>query len=616
WRPRSGPFEPEWSGRPVVEQRAGLYDESGRLTGALVFDYGLGPVYQALDRLRIGDNGASTLVTRGGAPAASPDLVVVSRPVGGTPWTVVTSAQRSDFLARLRWVSRLTLLLALGTAFLIVVIVTRLVRRLLRPVDELSRAAGAYARGELETRVERSGSGEVAELALAFNAMADSLEQRTEDLRQRVRELTAVQAVNEAALRRLARQDIARACLEAAVRGLSFERGALFWVDRSRAEAVGTCGVGLEGLGLTEEALRAVRVPLDGGGVLAYAARSRAPVLVDDARSDPRCDPGLTELFQARSFCAAPVLSGGEVIAVLCLSCPSSERPLPPSRLPSVALFAGAAGLALENARLFEAALDSEARYRTAVENSPDAVVGLDQALRVTLWNRRAEALFGYQPSEAQGHELDLVLDADSYQALARRVETTGSARQVEAGGRARDGRRLSLVVSWTGRDAGPRAPREWFVVIQDVTEKKKLQAQLLQAEKMTAVGSLVAGIAHELNNPLAAVSGFAELLQDLPGTDHEREDMRLLHASAMRCRDIVLGLLQFTRKSPSETRRVELNQAAQATLALVEYRLIRSEAIEVEMDLDPARPAAALDFQKLQQVLVNLIANAADALA
>jgi PAS domain S-box-containing protein len=257
----------------------------------------------------------------------------------------------------------------------------------------------------------------------------------------------------------------------------------------------------------------------------------------------------------------------------------------------------------------------SEERYRGAVENHPHAVVSLDQNLRVTLWNRRAEALFGYQPTEAFGRSLSFVLADKDFERLTRQVETEGSVRNGEAAGVTRDGRRLDLTVSWTGQGS-PQGAREWFVVLQDETEKKRLHAQLIQAEKLSAVGTLIAGVAHELNNPLAAVMGYAEMILHYPHADpEEKEDLRQLGASARRCKDIVQGLLSFVRQGKTVRQRISLNYLVHATIGLLEYRLVKAEGITLDIQLDGRTPHVAGDFSRLQQILVNLLTNAADAM-
>ena len=463
---------------PVVRYGTPLRDETGRLRGALVFTASLGPVYESLGRLHVGVSGRSFLSAR--QPGALyEDLASQRRErltsavlIPGTPWSVVTVVDRSDFLAPLAWVSTLTFFLALLASALLVLIITRQVRILLRPLQELAEASQAYAGGDLGARVSVSGPGEVAALAESFNVMADRLKARTEDLLQRVRELTALHGINDAALRQLGRDAIGKACLEAAVQGLGFEQGILYWVNEKRGEIVGAGVCGMESVGLTEKEVRSRRIAFDSGDILAQVARERNTILIEDARSDPRCDPEFSARIEEISFCAAPIVARDKVIAILRLSAPLSQPAIPAHKVRSLSLFSGAAGLALENAGLLDAIFESEARYRTAVEHSPHAVVGLDKNFRITLWNRRAETLFGYQPAEALGRTLAVVFGEKTYGRLQRQVETEGAIHQAEAAGAARDGRRLALNLSWTGQSAGAHGARDWFVVLQDETEK------------------------------------------------------------------------------------------------------------------------------------------------
>lgn len=605
---------PGRAGAPVLEARQGLYDEKGRLRGALVFRWSLARVLGQLARLKIGETGRSYLLRDGvpiarGAGSAPGPVLSARRELAGTRWSVWTVVRRAEFLDRLRWLGRLSVLLAACTMAVLALVVTRLVRALLRPLGALAEAAGAYAAGDLGVRVDAEGPGEVAALGRAFNDMAESLRQRTEDLEQRVRELTALQAMNEGVLRRLGRREIARLCLESAAKGLGFSRGALYWIDERAEEAVGECVVGA-GAPLDEAAVYRRRVAFEACRELAESLRTRAAVHVGRT-----AEPALLPGNSAAGYGVVPILGRERVLAVMAVEGCAGAGPQPAQRLREASLFGGAVGLAIENSSLLEELVRSESRYRTAVENAPDSVIGLDQNLRVTLWNRRAEALFGYQPTEAYGRTLEFLFAPGAYAGLARRLETEGSLRQAEAAGRTRDGRALDLSVSWAGQSGGAGAAREWFVVIQDETAKKRVHAQLLQAEKMSAVGTLLASVVHELNNPLQGVIAFAEFLGDLPATAEQREDLRMLRHSAFRCVDIVQGLLSFARKGTTERHRVPLNRVVEAALALYEYRLAKSERVALEVELDPAKPEVAGEFRKLEQVLVNLLNNALDSL-
>ncbi|MEO8295013.1 MAG: ATP-binding protein [Gemmatimonadota bacterium] len=153
-------------------------------------------------------------------------------------------------------------------------------------------------------------------------------------------------------------------------------------------------------------------------------------------------------------------------------------------------------------------------------------------------------------------------------------------------------------------------------ILIEDVTEQRKLESQVIQNEKLAAVGQLVSGVAHELNNPLTSIAGLAEFLVEhsQPGAK-EREHLRIIHEQADRAGRIVRDLLTFARKGGHEKIRVNVNDVVSRTTALMQYDL-RLRAIEFEHRLDPDIPAVLADPYELQQVVLNLITNASQAVA
>ncbi|MFP3975951.1 MAG: ATP-binding protein [Dehalococcoidia bacterium] len=151
-------------------------------------------------------------------------------------------------------------------------------------------------------------------------------------------------------------------------------------------------------------------------------------------------------------------------------------------------------------------------------------------------------------------------------------------------------------------------------LVEQRTSELKESQEQLLQSEKMAAVGQMVSGVAHELNNPLMAISATVELMQQYVEDETVRNDLEALHSDTERAIAIVRNLLSFARKRKPQREQISVNEAIRSVVNLRSYEA-SLEDIEIIQNLDDSNPSVTADFQQLQQVFLNILTNAEQAM-
>jgi len=283
---------------------------------------------------------------------------------------------------------------------------------------------------------------------------------------------------------------------------------------------------------------------------------------------------------------------------------------------------AGYLAIAIQNARLYASLEQKIAQYErlkdfneNIVESINVGVLAVDLEDKIESWNSQMEVMYAVPRWQALSHPLGEIFPSDFMQEFYRLRQSPGIHNLYKFRLAAPTGETRTVNVA-----IAPLVTKKFSVVgrliiMDDITERVELEAQLSQADKLSSVGLLAAGVAHEVNTPLAVISSYAQMLsKQLQGDQTKSALLDKITRQTFRASEIVNNLLNFSRTSATEFAEVDLNRVILDTLNLLEHQL-KSAKIRIDEDLSSQLPMIHGNTGRLQQVFLNLFLNAKDAM-
>ena len=268
--------------------------------------------------------------------------------------------------------------------------------------------------------------------------------------------------------------------------------------------------------------------------------------------------------------------------------------------------------------RQTEELVKSEAKYRSLVENAEDFIFTVDPNGRFLSMNSFTSKFFTARTEDHIGKGLSSLFSEEMTQRLQQLMHTVFQSKKSirKESGFILDGAKIFLDSNMVPLRNERGEVISVLCIARDITENKKIERHLIHTEKLASVGTLAAGVAHEINNPLGVILGFCDLmLRKKDKTSQDYKDLKIIERQGLHCKEIVENLLGFVRTGEENGhRQADLNQCLEDTIKIARHRF-EKEGIALSLEFSNTIPLVKGHSRKLQQVFLNLINNAADAM-
>ncbi len=364
--------------------------------------------------------------------------------------------------------------------------------------------------------------------------------------------------------------------------------------------------------------LAGLRIPVN-ASAMGHVIRAGGSWSVEDATAHvdlvhptwfERVEPPL------RGMAVLPVQRRGDRIGAVAIAS-TRTRTFTSLELQRVEAMADLVSVALANAEMFESMRQAEWRFRTLFRAAPDAVLTVLQTTgRVREANDAVREVFGVEPHQIVGRQFSDMLAPNDRSILEAALGKAHAGQPARVEVRIVTPDFQSRVVALAASRLPEADPPSVLLIGRDMTQERELRVRLMESDRLAAVGELVAGVAHEVNNPLSSISAFAQLLlRDSDLSAQQRESIEVIRGETVRASQVVKDLLAFARRSEPQSALLDLNGVITRTLRMRQYQF-NEASVRIETELAVGLPSVMGDARQLQQVCLNLLTNAVQAMS
>jgi PAS domain S-box-containing protein len=463
---------------------------------------------------------------------------------------------------------------------------------------------------------------EKRELAVSLKHQGDLANNLLDEINIRYNNAMLVQEIGQATSTMLDRDRLLNLVMDALEKRLDFDRGMILLANRERNRLIYAIGYGYNPE--HEEHLTGVEFHLDrphSRGPAVESFRSQKPMLIDDISKIEgtlsKKSHDFARMMGSKSFICVPIVFENESLGILMVDNVKSTRSLTQSDVSLLMAIATQIAISMNNATSYQKVLESEERFRSLSENAPDIIYTLDINGSFTYINPVWESILGHRHDEVLGQKfIDFMRAEDA-------IDYTAVFQQV------RDGKlilkdRVGILLHKDGSEivfnisGAPNLDLKGNVtgivgIFKDISEQKKLESQLIQAQKMEAVGTLAGGIAHDFNNLLMGIQGYTSLMShDMDVTHPLYDKLKQIENQVASGAELTRQLLGFARRGRYEVSVNDINDIVSKTSSM--FGRTKKE-ITIHVNSKDNIWAVEVDSGQIEQVLLNLYVNASQAM-